>query len=124
MGLDNFVSRTPERVALTPEDERAFAESGIELCGGVYSDGQASIRGKLYDSFVLEVADESLYQEWIPPETMTEIARRLAACDPETATEGLDLGGERFTPTPQEVRMLQAFFDLCAQRGLGLIGWW
>ena len=123
MGLDNLVSRIPEDVVLTPEDERAFAESDIELCGGMFSDGAASIRGKVYDLFVMEVTEESLYQEWIPPETMAEMAARIAKCDPETATEGLDLG-ERYTPTPSEIRMLQAFFGLCAQRGLGLIGWW
>jgi hypothetical protein len=123
VGLDNFVSRLPGDVVLTPEDERAFAESGIDLCGGMFSDGAASIRGKVYDLFVMEVTEESLYQEWIPPEKMAEMAARISKCDAETATEGLDLG-ERYTPTPGEIRMLQAFFGLCAQRGLGLIGWW
>jgi hypothetical protein len=123
MGLDNFASRTPGDVSLTPGDERAFAESGIELCGGMFSDGVASIRGKVYDLFVLEVTGESLCQEWIPPETMADIAARLAECDPETATRGLDLT-EHSTPTPGEIRDLQAFFSLCAQRGIGLIGWW
>jgi hypothetical protein len=122
VGLDNFVSRSPDEVALTPEDERALADSGIALCGGLCSDGSASFRGKVYDLFVLEATGESLYQEWLSPETLAEMAEKLTDCDPETVCEQLDLG-ERSTPSPDEIRDLRRLFRICANRGLGLIAW-
>jgi hypothetical protein len=122
MGLDNFISRSPDDVVLTPADELAFAESGIELCGGVYSDGVTSFRGKVYAIFVSEVTGESLYQEWLPPETVAEMAGKLAECDPDGAREQLDLD-EDFVPSPGEIRYLQRLFRLCAERGLGIIAW-
>lgn len=122
MGLDNFISRSPDEVMLTPEDESALAESGINLCGAMFSDGVTSFRGKVYDSFVLEVTGESLYEQWLPPETLAEMADRLMGCDPDTACRDLDLY-EAFTPTPDEIRMLRRLFRLCADRGLGLIAW-
>jgi hypothetical protein len=122
MGLDNYVSRSPEDVVLTPEDERAFAESGILLCGGINSDGVTSFRGKVYSLFVTEVTGESLYQEWLPPETVAEMADKLATCDPDTALEQLDLNAD-FVPSPGEIRGLQMLFRICAERGLGIIAW-
>jgi hypothetical protein len=38
MGLDVYAVRSPQ-VGLTAEDELAFEEAGIELCGGIYSGG-------------------------------------------------------------------------------------
>ncbi len=122
MGLDNVVSRSPDEVVLTPEDERALTESGIDLCGGMFSDGVTSFRGKVYAEFVLEVTGESLYHEWLPPETLAGMADKLSACDPETVCDRLDLG-ERFTPTPDEIRQLRKLFRICADRGLGFIAW-
>ena len=122
MGLDNFVSRSPSDVVLTPEDERVFAESGGRLCGGMHSDGVTSFRGKVYELFVSAVTGESLYQEWLPPETVAEMADRLDACDPDTARERLDLDAD-FIPSPGEIRGLRTLFRICADRGLGIIGW-
>jgi hypothetical protein len=122
MGLDNFVSRSPGEAVLTPEDERAIAESGIRLCGGFHSDGVTSFRGKVYELFVAAVTGESLYQEWLPPETVADMADKLEACDPDTARERLDLDTD-FIPTPGEIRSLRKLFRLCADRGLGIIAW-
>jgi len=122
MGLDNFISRSPGDVVLTPEDERVFAESGIGLCGGMYSDGVTSFRGKVYELFVAEVTEESLLEEWLPPATVAAMAEKLAACDPDTARERLDLD-EDFVPSPGEIRDLQKLFRVCADRGLGIIAW-
>lgn len=122
MGLDNFVSRSPGDIVLTPEDERALAESGGRLCGGMHSDGVTSFRGKVYERFVSAVTGESLYQEWLPPETVAEMADRLGACDPDTARERLDLDAD-FIPSPSEIRGLRTLFRICADRGLGILAW-
>jgi hypothetical protein len=122
MGLDNIISRSPDEDVLTPEDERVLTESGLALCGGMFSDGVTSFRGKVYDLFVSEVTGVSLYQEWIPPETLAEMANKLEESDPETIGERLDLDPD-FVPTPGEIRDLQTLFRLCADRGLGIIAW-
>ena len=122
MGLDNFVSRAPGEVVLTPEDECAFAESGVTLCGGFHSDGVTSFRGKVYELFVAAVTGASLYEEWLPPETVAEMADRLDAFDPDTDRERLDLYSD-FVPSPDEIRRLQKFFRVCADRRLGIIAW-
>jgi hypothetical protein len=126
MGLDTIVSRTPDDVTLTDEDQAAFAVSGIELCGGMYSDGSTSIRGKVYDDVVREATGESLYCEWMPPETVAVIAEALAQRTPaELAVLNTRARGSRQDggTNPDEMADLQRFFALCAERGLGLIGW-
>jgi hypothetical protein len=122
MGLDSIISRSPNKIVLPAADKRALNESGIELCGGMYSDGVTSFRGKVYDMFVLKVTGVSLYEEWLPPETISEMADALAKVDPETIGEQLGLS-EYFTPSPGEVRNLQKLFRLCAERGLGIVAW-
>jgi hypothetical protein len=122
MGLDNMVSRSPGEAVLTPEDERAIAETGITLCGGMHSDGVTSFRGMVYEPFVAAVTGESLYQDWLPPETLAAMAARLAACDADTVGERLALDAD-FIPGPGEIRDLQRLFQVCADRGLGIIAW-
>ena len=120
MGLDNFAAPSPEG-DFTEDDTAAFEKAEIELCGGMYSGGAGSFRGKVYWEFILELTGESLLQEWIPPDVVARMADALDRCDPETAVA--DLGLELKTPTPYEVGELRRFFDLCRERGLGLIGW-
>lgn len=122
MGLDNFVSRSPGEAVLTPEDERAITDFGISLCGGMNTDGVTSFRGKVYERFVAAVTGESLYEEWLPPETVAAMAARLDHCDPATARERLSLDPD-FVPSPGEISDLQKLFRVCADRGLGIIGW-
>ena len=87
----------------------------------MFSDGVTSFRGKVYSWFVEEVTGESLYQEWLPPETVAEMADKLAACDPDTVCDG---STSTTTPRrPGEIRDLQKLFRICADRGLGIIAW-
>lgn len=122
MGLDNFVSRSPGEPVLAPEDERALTESGISLCGGFHSDGVTSFRGKVYAVFVEAVTGESLYRDWLPPETVAVMAAELDACDPDTVSERLGVD-PRFVPARGEIDDLRKLFRLCAERGLGIVAW-
>jgi hypothetical protein len=115
MGLDTYASRSPEDIALTEEDLQAFSEANIELCGGIYSGGEGSFRGKVYATAILEITGRGLYQEWIPPETVREMYAALQACDPQEDS------WDRVTP--QEILELRRFFKVCSERGLGLINW-
>ena len=119
MGLDTFAAHTAEDIELTEEDLQAFKEANIALCGGIFSGGgnDGSFRGKVYAELILEVTGQSLYAEWIPPETVKEMYDMLKACDPE---EAADWG---YRNTAQEVLDLRKFFKVCVERGLGLVGW-
>lgn len=125
MGLDNYAARHPKG-GLTEEDERAFQEAGIDLCGGLESDGVVSFRGKVYDPLVSHVTGVSLYQEWIPPETVREMAAALNRYTAEELAEIWDqvVPLEDAFHSDNETANLQHFFAICAERGLGLIGWW
>jgi hypothetical protein len=126
MGLDTYASRSPDDVMLTEEDERAFFNAGIELCGGLFSGNDGSFRGKVYWDVVFEVTEVSLTTEWLPPETVREMAAKLNAMTPEELAETNDYARTRYTGSPtnaDEMMSLQCFFTICANRGLGLIGW-
>lgn len=122
MGLDNFVSRSPGEAVLTPEDERAIVDAGARLCRGIHSDGVTSFRGKVYARFVSAVTGESLYEEWLAPRTVADMADKLAVYDPESTEQSPDLDPDSL-PSPSEIRNLQKLFRVCADRGLGIIGW-
>ena len=132
MGLDTFASRSPAdfhtegagpwEPELTEEDLRAFKEAGLNLCGGMYSgDGSdGSFRGKVYVDIIDHITGEYLSQEWIPADTVRQMSEALQACDPKRTIEEYE-GYEDCTVA--ELIDLQRFFRICADRGLGLIGW-
>ena len=117
MGLDTYASRSPGDRVLTAEDEQAFEDASIELCGGMFSGDDGAFRGKVYAPVVLDVTGVSLLQEWIPPAVVSEMANALHSCDPEETARNGDV-------VPEELKALVRFFRLCAERGLGLVGWW
>jgi hypothetical protein len=120
MGLDTFASRSPEDIVLSEEDIQAFKDAEISLCGGLFSGDSGSFRGKVYASLILSLTGESLYEEWLPPETVHSMNKALAACDPEDAVAEISWPDH----PPEDVIELRKFFKVCSERGLGLIGWW
>jgi hypothetical protein len=126
LGLDNYASHAPHKVMLMPDDVAAFESSGVDLCGGLCSDGVTSIRGKIYDELVLEATGSSLYREWLPPEDVQALSRSLdghSAADLAALWNRLD----RFRTIDHpdsETAGLQLFFRICAERYVGLIGSW
>lgn len=119
MGLDNFAARVPGE-DLTEEDLQALKEADIHLCGGILSGPPDSFRGKVYDDLILEITGESLYQEWIPPEKVKRMYEALMKCNPEEAAKGDYL----YSIDESEISNLRKFFKVCAERNLGLLGWW
>jgi hypothetical protein len=123
MGLDSYASRSPGDVELTVGDEQAFLVAGIQLCGGLVSgDDSSSFRGKVYLDIVDRVAGASLMEEWLPPEEICTIAAAFDRCDPARVAE--ESKDDHYPATQAEVVSLRRFFRVCADRGLGLIGWW
>ena len=118
MGLDTYASRSPDDIELTEEDIQAFEEADIFLCGGIFSGGGGSFRGKVYALLISEITGESLFQEWIPPEIVRKMYDTLVKYNPEEAVQ--EFG---YRNTAGEYLDLCKFFKICSQRGLGLIGW-
>jgi hypothetical protein len=121
VGLDTFAARAPD-VKLTAEDVRAFEAADIDLCGGMYSDGTVSFRGKVYADVIELVSGVNIYEQLIPPEEVSVIAQAFDRSDPEDVERRT--AGDHYSVTSTEVRQLAAFFDICRDRGLGLVGWW
>jgi hypothetical protein len=122
VGLDSYASRSPGDVALTDEDVAAFDAADIELCGGMYSGGGGSFRGKVYAELILEVTGENIYEEWLPPSAVGRISAALATRTPDELAAISDETIRGSAP-PSQMADLQRFFAICAERGLGLIGW-
>jgi hypothetical protein len=123
MGLDTFASRSPGEVVLTGADQQAFEEAAIELCGGFWSGvgDRSSFRGKVYLTVVDRVAGAQLTDEWLPPETVRRISAAFDRCDPDRVVE--QSANDARPVSRFEVLELRRFFDLCAERDLGVIGW-
>jgi hypothetical protein len=122
VGLDTFAAPSPGK-KLTRVDRRAFEKAKIELSGGMYSGDPGSFRGKIYVYLVHHLTGVSLYQDWIPPQTVARMSRSLDSCDPEAALRTYD-GPYEEELTPKDVINLRTFFRVCAKRKLGLVGWW
>ena len=148
MGLDTFASAKGPDGEWHAAPDQPFA--GLRLVGGMYSGGQgsSSMRGKVYDEVVLEATGESLYQALIEPATVAEMARRLRAAVEEAkragthaaqrrvgsldeegqfamATEDLtafDVGGVEIDAA--EAEDLARWFEVCAENGYAVQGWW
>lgn len=122
LGLDTYASRTPGDIELTPEDEEAFAKAEVELCGGMFSGEGASFRGKVYLDVVDRVADASLMRDWISPEEVRELWVAFERADEQAVADASS--DDHYPVTVEEVEHLRAFLRVCAERGLGLIGWY
>lgn len=114
MGLDVFAARTPDG-DLTAEDEEAFRRSGVRLSE---CNAEPSFRGRRYVGPVLDITDEGLNREWIPPETVREMWFALERCDPVTAVEGWS------NAVPDDILELRKWFAVCAARDLGIVASW
>jgi hypothetical protein len=123
MGLDIYAAPSPDGVR-SEIDVQAFDEAGIDLCGGIFSGSGGSFRGKVYDMLILDLTGVSLYQAWIPPETIREMAEALHRVDPQEFEK--EYAGENSWKnySAHAIEHLCKFFDTCVERGLGLVGSW
>lgn len=96
---------------------------GINLCGGMFSGGGSSFRGKVYADYVEWATGESLYTETIEPSTVA-----VMASDLESA---LDEWEEFNTPemnnwgiTYDDAVGIAKWFRIAADNGAHVLGWW
>lgn len=123
MGLDTYAARRPSGY-LAEDDLRAFEEADLRLQAGLFSLAPAAFRGKVYNGLIEHITEVSLYNEWLPPDTVAAISWALNRYSPEdlyTIWVNCDPSAQG---TIEEAQALQEFFAICASRGLGLVGWW
>jgi hypothetical protein len=109
-----YATRNPEYIiALTPEDWEAFAKARLRLRRDESFEFSLSIED--YESLVLRVTGISLWGSTSPQE-VREMAEALNKYSPQ---ELLKLCGRGYTE--EEMESLQRFFNICVQRGLGLV---
>lgn len=124
MGLDTYAV-----IPNDPDDGEAGGTTappepfeGINLIGGMFSGGGASFRGKCYDGMVEEATGVSLYEEFIPPETVAEMADKLEANPPKGHRRGMSEDDDDWDE--YDGADLVKFFVVCRENGYGLHGWW
>jgi hypothetical protein len=105
---------------LTEEDEAAFEAAEPNLCGGMLSGCRDSFRGKVYFDLVEAITGESLYERFIPPERVKAMYEALRDCDPSE----IGYCDFRFGDPEEQIAELRTFFKVCAERNLGIVGWW
>lgn len=139
MGLDTFADvgedTDREAVLVTIKDNDGkdrevinndLYKDAMNLCGGMLSGGGASFRGKVYDEIVEQVTGESLYQERIGTKTVQEMANslRLYADGLEGADDEVANTDTNYEVTNGEIRSLAVWFEVTAEHGLEVVGWW
>jgi hypothetical protein len=142
MGLDTYAARiavdfmepgldesaVDDNFGCTPLDRRALrrAQKRREAANDGYCVFEGNyFRGKLYTDLVRFVTRVSLYQAWIPPETVNSMAAAFARRDAEAIIRGFRRSRRQiYDHNVTEVADLREFLKVCARRGLGLVGSW
>lgn len=116
---DDFGCSRRDLWALRRAEKRREREGGTCLFSGNY------FRGKLYADLIQYVTGVYIYRTWIPPETVRKMAEAFERRDPEVTIRGFRRSKRRiYDHDPSDVVDLRAFFRVCADRGLGLVGSW
>lgn len=142
MGLDTYAARIPVDFSvadpLASDIEGDFGCTWLDRCllaraqtrrerlndGYCLFEG-TYFRGKLYVDLVRYVTRVSLYQAWIPPETVKKMAEAFRRREPEAIIRGFQRSRRQlYDHDATEVADLREFLRTCARLGLGLVGSW
>lgn len=129
MGLDTFAVRNSAVADKTePLENTLFPEDVIRhLCGGLFSGGGASFRGKVYEDFVMFATNDqyTLYEEMIDNEDVAKIADALEDAANEDSFARFNYGGRNgYKITLDEAKALAKWFRIVADEGGNVAGWW
>jgi hypothetical protein len=119
MGSDTVAAHSPDDVELTEADLQAYKDVGIPRVGIISADEIGIFRGKVFDRYIRRITGVSLYQEWIPLETVAEMYHAIRAHEISKWQED----DENVDPKDVEHSDLCKFFKVCSERGLGLVAW-
>lgn len=143
MGLDTYAMAQDEHGQWRHAPDEPF--EGLRLADGW---GSSSIRGKVYDVVVEAATGNSLYQDHIEPPTVVEMATRLREAVERAKRTGSGIGVREVPVADEkggtrikriefpllvvagseihagEAEDLARWFEVCAERGYAIDGWW
>lgn len=117
MGLDTYAMK------LVPMDGTLFPKNN--LCGGMFSGGGSSFRGKVYNEWVEFVTGVSLYQETISSEVVHEMHQAMVKfIETPGSWEQFTKSGNGYGITEEETKQLTAWFGVVVEQNGIIQGWW
>jgi hypothetical protein len=99
----------------------------VRLCGGIFSGGGASFRGKVYADFVEWVTGESLYSERIEHDVVVEMAKDFVKYEARGEKEFNRFcteTGNVWDLNYNETLDLAEWFVIAADNGAEIVGWY
>ena len=121
MGLDNFFTK---ECAPGEQAPVVSIDPPANLCGGIFSGGDSSFRGKVYNDFVVRVTDVSLYEDRTGPDTVIKMADSIAKWI--SANPGKHFQNQEYDwPIEHsEIIDLERVFRIHGEAGFSLVSWY
>jgi hypothetical protein len=129
MGLDTYAVYGKDHNKYKPEPgasnmipNELFPNN--HLCGGMFSGGGNSFRGKVYDEFVTWATGETLYEEEIPPDVVKVMYLDLTRISPNDFLEFCEETGNTYDITYDQAMELRDWFGVVVSETGSIVGWW
>jgi hypothetical protein len=120
MGLDTYAYVDKEPMADT-----LFPESCVHLCGGMFSGGGSSFRGKVYNGFIEAISGVSLYTEKMSSEDLDTVVASLKNILGDLSTDDYATDYlQSHCITIAEAKALYAWFSTVKEHNGFVVGWW
>ena len=130
MGLDNYAKYgkdhhkyidDPQVSNLVPNE--LFPSN--KLCGGLFSGGGNSFRGKVYDNWVEYCTGVSLYEDEIPADVVEQMYTTLSKLtNPVIFGEFNGSGSNTYGIDFEQAQDLLEWFKVVKDEGATIISWW
>lgn len=123
MGLDTYAVYGRDHNKYVKEGNNNIPDElfpNNRLCGGMFSGGGNSFRGKVYADYVEWVTDVSLYEEIIDADLVKVMAEQLSAVTEDKFNEFDNEWGITY----DEAKDLAKWFSVVADEGGSIVGWW
>jgi hypothetical protein len=131
MGLDTYAAYgkghhkyndDPQVSNLVPDE--LFSEN--KLCGGLFSGGGNSFRGKVYNDWVQYCTGVSLYEEEIPADVVEQMYKALSnQTNPVIFGEFNNSGcNDTYQIDFEQAQDILEWFKVVNDEGASIVGWW
>lgn len=130
MGLDTYAAYPKEHPKYNHDKDASnlvpnnmFPEN--HLCGGMFSGGGNSFRGKVYNDWIEYCTGVSLYEEEIPADVVAQMYENLLKLtNPVIFGEFNQSGSNEYDIQFQEVQDLLNWFEVVVKEEASVVGWW
>jgi len=130
VGLDTFAAYGKDHHRYDPNPEASnllpnFLFPDNKLCGGMFSGGGNSFRGKVYADWVDFCTGVSLYEEEISSDVVAEMYEDMyRLTNPDNFAEFCNEGFNTYKISFEEVQDLLKWFEVVKNEGATIVGWW